>query len=117
MTAIATIDLKTIHEIYDQTKVDYPEYSSIQSGWRTFRVVSTLHRLKVCIFLATCLYLDPDVNLETALKLRLYGGLISIDNSSLDIFLKFYNFLRLHAIPQGASGFIAEQNKNAPDYS
>ena len=36
------------------------------------------------IFLATCLYLNPDIDLDIALKLRPYGGLIGIDNSSLE---------------------------------
>ena len=81
MTTIATIDLKNIHEIYEQIKVDYPEYSE-----------------RIVYFLAACHYLDPDINLEIVLKLRPYGGLIGIDNSSLDNYLKSYKFLRLHAI-------------------
>ena len=63
MTTIATVDLKIIHEIYDK-KLDYPEYSE-----------------RFVYFLAACLYLDPDINLEIVLKLRPYGGLIGIDNS------------------------------------
>ena len=31
--------------------------------------------------------MDPDVNLETDLKLRPYGGLIGIDNSSMETYL------------------------------
>ena len=83
MTTIATIDLKNIHEIKKQIKVDYPEYSE-----------------RFVYFLAACHYLDPDINLEIVLKLRPYGGLIGIDNSSLDTYLKSYKFLRLHAINQ-----------------
>ena len=105
MTTIATIDLKNIHEINEQINFDYLEYSE-----------------RFMYFLATCLYLDPDINLETALKLRPYGGLISIDNSSLDNssfdnYLNSYKFLRLHAILHGASGFIAEQSQKGPGYS
>ena len=76
MTTIATVDLKNIHEIYEQIKVDYPEYSE-----------------RFVYFLAACLYLDPEINLEIVLKLRPYGGLIGIDNSSLDTYLKSYKFL------------------------
>ena len=47
-------------------KTDYPE-----------------HNERFLYFLATCLHLDPDVNLEIALKLRPYGGIIEIDNSSI----------------------------------
>ena len=67
MTTIATIGLKNIHDFYEQIKVDYPEYSAPS-----------------VYFLASHLYLDPDVNLKTATNLRPYGGLIARDNSSLD---------------------------------
>ena len=70
MTKIATVDLKNIREIYDRIKLDYPEYSE-----------------RFVYFLAACLYLNPDINLEIVLKLRPYGGLIGIDNSSLDKYL------------------------------
>ena len=100
MTTIATVDLKNIHEIYDQIKLDYPEYSE-----------------RFVYFLAACLYLDPDINLEIVLKLRPYGGLIGIDNSSLDKYLKSYKFLRLHAMLHDASGFIAQHSQKGPGYS
>ena len=97
MTTIATIDLMNIHEIYEQIKVDYLDYSE-----------------RFVYFLAACLSLDPDINLEIVLKLRPYGGLIGIDNSSLDTYLKSYKFLRLHAIVHDASGFIAEHSQKGP---
>ena len=67
MATIATVDLRSIHEIYKGLKKDYTQY-----------------RQRFLYFLATCLYLDPDLDLDIALKLRPYGGLIGIDNSSLD---------------------------------
>ena len=100
LTTIATVDLKNIHEIYHQIKLDYPEYSE-----------------RFVYFLAACLYLDPDINLEIVLKLRPYGGLIGIDNSSLDEYLKSHKFIRLHAILHDASGFIAERSQKGPGYS
>ena len=100
MTTIPTIDLKNIREIYEQIKVDYPEDSE-----------------RFVYFLTACLYLDPDINLEIVLKLRPYGGLIGIHNSSLDTYLKSYKFLRLHAILHEASGFIAEYSHKGPGYS
>ena len=81
MTTIAIINLKNIREVYEQIKVDYPEYSE-----------------RFVYFLAACHYLNPDINLEIVLKLRPYGGLVGIDNSSLDTYLKSYEFRRLHAI-------------------
>ena len=89
MTTIATVDLKNDHKIYDQIKLDYPEYSE-----------------RFVYFWAARLYLNPDINLETVLKLRPYGGLIGIDNSSLDKYLNSYKFLRLHAILYDASGLM-----------
>ena len=100
MTTIAMVDLKNIHEIYDQTKLDYPEYSE-----------------QFEYFLATCLYLDADINLEIVLKLRPYVGLIGIDNTSLDKCLNSYKFLLLHAILHDASGFFAEHSQKGPSYS
>ena len=67
MVTVATVDLKSIHEIYKGLKRDYSQYSQ---GF--------------LYFLATRLYLDPDLDLDVALKLRSHGGLIGIDNSSLD---------------------------------
>ena len=96
-TTIATVDLKTVHEIYNLIKTDYPEHNEI-----------------FLYFLATRLHLDPDVNLEIALKLRPYGGIIGIDNSSLDTYLKSFKKLRLHAILHDASGFIAEYSQKGP---
>ena len=99
-TAIATVDLKTIHEIYTLIKIDYQE-----------------HNERFLYFLATCLHLDPDVNLEIALKLKPYGGIIGIDISSLDCYLKSFKAHRLHAIIHNTSGFFAEYSKKAPGCS
>ena len=99
-TTIATVELKTIHEFYNLIKTDYPE-----------------HNERFLYFLATCLRLDPDVNLEISLKLRPYGGIIGIDNSSLDTYLKSFKVLRLHANLHDDYGFIAEYSQKGPRYS
>ena len=65
MTTIVTVDSERIHEIYQKVKKEYSEDGE-----------------RFLYFIATCLYLDPDVDLDIALKLRPYGGLIGIDNSS-----------------------------------
>ena len=44
---------------------------------------------RLVYFLAICLHLDPNIDLDIALKLRPYGGIIGIDNSSPD---KDFNF-------------------------
>ena len=97
---IATIDLKNIYEIYLETKNSYPKYGE-----------------KFLYFLAACQYLDPDIDLDAILKPRPYGGLIGVDNSSLDNFFKSFKILRLLAILHNASGFIAEYSRKGPGYS
>ena len=63
------------------------------------------------------MHLDPDVNPEVTLMLGPHGGIIEIDNSSLDGNLKPFKVLRLHAILHNASGFIAEYNQKGQGYS
>ena len=90
MKTIATLDLDRIHEICKKVK------KSIQNTMKDF-----------LYFLANFLYLDPDLNLEIALKLRPYAGLIVIDC--------FY--LRLHAILHDALGFVYEYSEKVSGYS
>ena len=100
MATIATLDLKSIHELYLEVKKEYSGYSE-----------------RYRYFLATCFYLDPDLDLDIALKLRPYGGLIGIDNPTLDKYFKSYKILRLHAILHDASGFVFEHSEKGPGYS
>ena len=67
--------------------------------------------------MAACQYLLPDLDLDMAMKMRPYGGLIGIDNSSLEKYFKSYNILSLHAILLDPSGFVFEYSKNERDYS
>ena len=97
---IATIDPKKIHEIYLEMRNNYPKYGE----WFPY-------------FLCACQFLDLDIDLEATLKLRPYGGLIGIDNSSLDNYFKSFKILRLHAILHYASGIIAEYSHKGPGYS
>ena len=60
------------------------------------------------------MYLDPDLDLEIALKLRPYGGLIGINNSSLDVYFKIFKVLRLQAILHDACGFVHEYSEKGP---
>ena len=100
MATIATLDLKSIYELYLEVKKEFSGYSE-----------------RYLYFLATCFYLDPDLDLDNALKIRPYDGLIGIDNSTLDKYFKSYTILRLHAILQDTSGFVFEQSKKGPSYS
>ena len=56
----------------------------MQSEKRIFRV-----RQKI-VFFENCLYLDPDLNLAIALKLRPYGGSNGIEISSLNVYFKIF---------------------------
>ena len=68
---IATIDLKNILEIYLLTRKNYPKYGE-----------------RFLYFIAACLYLNPEINLEQTLKLSPHGGLTEIDILSLDNYFK-----------------------------
>ena len=81
MANIATNDLKKNDEIYEQ--------KSRLSGTELIDFV---------YLFATFLFLDPDVKLETFLKLTPYRGLLGTDNSLLDSYLKCFKFLQLYFI-------------------
>ena len=84
---ISIFDLKLIHEVFIDLKLQYPDKS-----------------VRFQCFLATCLYLDADIHLDFVLKNRSYDGLIGRDNSSLDKHMKQYNLFRTHA-----AGFFQEK--------
>ena len=100
MASIATLDLKSIHELYQEVKKEYSGYS------------------ESCLsFSAASFYLDLYPDLDIALKLRPYGGLINLDNSTLDKYFKSKIILRLHAILHDASAFVLEHIEKRPSYS
>ena len=99
---VTPIDLKIIHEIYTSLKQTYPDNSNRRN-----------------YFLAACFLFfvrSDNLNYDILIKLRLYGGLIGIDNSSLDKYLKNSKILRLHAILHDAAGFIHEFYQQGPTY-
>ena len=94
---IATIDLQTIHKIFQDIKKEYPLYNE-----------------RFQYFLAACHHIHPDFDLDLAIKFQPYGGLIGIDNSRLDRYLNHNKILRLHAILHDATGFIYELTRRGP---
>ena len=99
---VTPIDLKIIHEVYTSLKQTYPDNSNRRN-----------------YFLAACslFFVSSDnLNYDILIKLRPYGGLIGIDNSSLDKYLKNSKILRLHAILHDAAGFIHEFYQQGPTY-
>ncbi len=68
-------------------------------------------------FLAACLHFNPDIDLQIASKLRPYGGLIGIDNSSWEDRLKGLKILRLHAVLHDAAGFVHDHSQLGPGYT
>ena len=85
-------------------------------------LVSSLYpnnSVRLNYFLATSAYFSEieGFDFDIALKLRPYGGIIGIDNSSVDKYLKISKVLRLHAILHDAGGFIYERYKQRPGYS
>ena len=95
-------DLKEIHQIFLALTGNYSEKS-----------------IRLKYFLAACKYFSQIENFDfdTALKLRPYGGLIGIDNSSWDNYLNCSKILRIHAILHDAGGFIQEKHNVGPGYS
>ena len=67
-------------------------------------------------FLAACLFFDSGIDLEIALKLRLFGGLSGINNSRLDSLLKNRNISSLHAALHDASRFVKDCKDKGPGY-
>ena len=67
--------------------------------------------------MATCLHLEPEIDLDIALELRSYGDLIAIDNSALDKYFKYFKTLRVHAMLHDAFGFVFEHSEKGPSYS
>ena len=68
-------------------------------------------------FLETFFHLDPNIELNNALKLGPYGGIIGIDSWSLVKYFKSFKILRLHAILHDAAGFVHEFGEKGPGYS
>ena len=66
--------------------------------------------MRLNYFLAAIEYFNQKekFDYDNALKLRPYGGLIGIDNSFLDLYLKNSKILQLHVILHDAGGFIQE---------
>ena len=94
--------LKNIHEKYLLLATTYPNNS-----------------VRLNYFLAESEYFSQNENFDydNALKLRPYGGLIGIDNSSLDSYLNNSKILRLHAISHDAGGLSQELYTEEPGYS
>ena len=100
---VTSTDLEIIHKIYLTVKKTYPENSD--------------HRIS---FLALCSQFffssKIDINYDVAIKVGPNGGLIGIDNSSLDKYLNDLKILRLHAILHDAAGFVHEVYNTGPTY-
>ena len=99
---ITTNDLEIIHKTYLSLQKIYPD-NSVRRNY----------------FLAACSLFNgsTDFDFDIAMKLRPYGGLIGLDNSSMDRFLKDSKILRLHAILHDAAGYIQEYYKQGPGYA
>lgn len=76
----------------------------------------TLTGRRAC-FIASCMVLDSSIDVDTANSLRPYGGLIGVDNSRLDLYLKRSKILRLHAALHDSAGFVKEHSGIGPGYA
>ena len=89
---ILIFDLILIHKIFNDIKTQYLDKS-----------------VRFQYFSAICLCLVADNIFDFFFQNRPSGGLIGIDNSSLEKHMKQFNFLRLHAILHDAVGYLQEK--------
>ena len=102
MKSISTADIIILHNTFKLELELDPEFKN-----------KTKRHL---YFVAACSLFDSDLELPVALKLRPHGGLIGIDDSKLDPFLKHSKVLRLHAVLHDAAGFIKDYSNKGPGY-
>ena len=102
MKSISASDITLLHNAFKLEIENHPEFR--QKSKRQL------------YFLAACAIFDSNLDLCVALKLRPHGGLIGIDDSSLDYCLKFSKVFRLHAVLHDAAGFVKEHSNQGPGY-
>ena len=67
-------------------------------------------------FLAVCMFIDPNSDLQVINKLAPHAGLIGPGNSRLHEYLKHLKILRTHAAFHDAYGFMNEEYGLGPGY-
>ena len=67
-------------------------------------------------FLAVCMFIDPNSDIQVINKLAPHGGLIGPGNSRLHEYLKHLKILRTHAALHDAYGFMKEEYGLGPGY-
>ena len=99
---LGSSDLIQIQKFYTEIRKKFPDKSN-----------------RLIYFVAACDYFSglEKFDHEISIKLRPYGGLIGIDNSSWEKYLKRLKVLRQHAILHDAGGFINEFYELGPGYS
>ena len=82
--------------------------NKIQENYLSVSSKHPNNSVKLKCFLATGEYFSENegFNFEIALKLRPYGGVIGVDNSSENKYLKMSKVLSLHSILHVAGGFL-----------
>ena len=105
-TIVTSTHLEIIHEIFLTVKTSYPENSDRRNCF-----------LATCSLFFSSPFTENGINYDVAIKPRSYGGLIGIDNSSLDKYLNDFKVLRLHAILHcNAAGFAHEVYNTGSTY-
>ena len=93
--------------------------NKIHKNYISFSSTYPNNRVGLSYFLITCVYFSEieGFDFDIALNLRPYGGIIGIDKSSVDKYLKISKVLRLHAILNDPVGFVYEIDNQGPGYS
>ena len=96
--------------------ITIPDINKVLSN---FEIVSKLfpkNKRTKNAFLAVCMFIDPNTDLQIINKLAPHGGLIGPGDSNLHGYLKNSKILRTHAAFHDAYGFMKEQYDIGPGY-
>ena len=68
------------------------------------------------LFLCTCIFLDPDINLKEMDQKFPFDGLIGYGNSCMDYFFANSKIFRLHEILHDSAGSVKSTTNKGPGY-
>lgn len=89
---------------------------AISNTYSTIKEKFPENGIRKNLFLSACKSFDNNIELNTVNDLFPYGGLIGINDSYLDVFLKYSKVFRMHAILHDAAGAVQIATRKGPGY-
>lgn len=86
---------------------------------QNFRLISALfpdNSNRKNYFLATCKFIDNEIDLVDVDQSVPFGGNIGIDDSILEQIFKGFKLFRMHAVLHDAAGFVRSKSGKGPGY-